>query len=298
MPSRRALLKGLLGITLAGLFAAIWGLRIEPGWRLRVQRWQVKSPIWGPNQPLKIVMIADLHAGVPNMGPQRVAQIVDLANAQGGDLILLMGDYRATHPWQSRDVRIEEIAPTLARLKAPLGVHAILGNHDWRDDHAAFARRTGPVHAMTVLEQAGIPVLQNRGIRIQTETGAFWLLGLDSQAGFTTKYVPDVKGPDDLPGTLAQITDDAPAILLAHEPDIFPQVPDRIALTLSGHTHRGQVRFFGWAPVVPSAYGSRYLYGPVTENGRTIVISGGLGCSGFPVRFDSPPEITVVDLSA
>ena len=63
-------------------------------------------------------------------------------------------------------------------------------------------------------------------------------------------------GVDDLPGTLKQVTDDAPVILMAHEPDIFPNVPDRVSLTLAGHTHGGQVRIFGYAPVVPSRFGS------------------------------------------
>ena len=298
MPSRRAFLKGLLGATLAGLSAVFYSLRIEPGWRLRVRTWRVKSPAWGANRPLRLVMLADLHVGIPNMGPDRVAEIVDLANRQGGDIILLMGDYRATHSYQSRRVELAEVAPLLAGLRAPLGVHAILGNHDWRDDYEAFARKTGTVRAGRALEAVGIPVLQNRSVRILAPGGDFWLAGLDSQAGFSYEFVPEVPGADDLPGTLAQITDDAPAILLAHEPDIFAKVPDRFALTLSGHTHRGQICLFGWAPMVPSAFGQRYLYGLIEEAGRWLVVSGGLGCSGIPVRFGSPPEITVVDLSA
>ena len=105
-----------------------------------------------------------------------------------------------------------------------------------------------------------------------------------------------MRGLDDLDGTLAQVSDDAPVVLLAHEPDIFPRVPRRVSLTLSGHTHGGQVRFFGYAPVVPSRYGNRYAYGHVVEDGRNIIVSGGLGCSIMPVRFGVPPEIVVVDL--
>ena len=87
-----------------------------------------------------------------------------------------------------------------------------------------------------------------------------------------------------------------PSILMAHEPDIFRKVPDRVALTLSGHTHGGQVRLFGWSPVVPSRYGNKYAYGHVTEGDRHMIVSGGLGCSILPVRFGVPPEIVVVDL--
>lgn len=104
------------------------------------------------------------------------------------------------------------------------------------------------------------------------------------------------RGLDDLPGTLAQLTDDAPVILLAHEPDIFPTVPDRVALTLSGHTHGGQVRLFGWSPVVPSAYGNRFAYGHVREGNRDLIVSGGVGCSILPLRLGVVPEITLIEI--
>src|ERR687883_436152 len=102
------------------------------------------------------------------------------------------------------------------------------------------------------------------------------------------------QGMDDLAGALAKVSDDAPAILLAHEPDIFPKVPARVALTLSGHTHGGQVRLPGVPLVVPSNYGARYAHGHVVEDGRHLVVSAGLGTSGLPVRFGVPPEIVLV----
>jgi predicted MPP superfamily phosphohydrolase len=103
-------------------------------------------------------------------------------------------------------------------------------------------------------------------------------------------------GLDDLDGTLAQVNDGDPVVLLAHEPDIFPSVPPRVALTLSGHTHGGQVRLLGFAPVVPSRFGDRYAYGHMVEDDRNLIVSGGLGCSLAPVRFGVPPEIVVIDL--
>ena len=75
------------------------------------------------------------------------------------------------------------------------------------------------------------------------------------------------------------MTDGSPIILLAHEPDIFPDVPGRVSLTLSGHTHGGQVRLFGYSPVVPSRFGNRYAYGHVVEDDRHLIVSGGLGFS-------------------
>ena len=106
------------------------------------------------------------------------------------------------------------------------------------------------------------------------------------------------QGVDNLPATLAQAVDDAPVILQAHEPDIFPEVPQTVALTLSGHTHGGQVRLFGWSPIVPSRYGNRYAYGHIHEDHRDLVVSGGIGCSIAPVRFGVTPEITLVTLEA
>src|SRR3546814_5958746 len=96
----------------------------------------------------------------------------------------------------------------------------------------------------------------------------------------------------DLDATVSLADDDAPAILLAHEPDIFPLVPRRVALTLSGHTHGGQVRVLGYSPIVPSDYGNRYAYGHVVEDGRHLVVSGGLGCAALDrksTRLNSSP---------
>ena len=65
-------------------------------------------------------------------------------------------------------------------------------------------------------------------------------------------------------------------------------------MTLSGHTHGGQVRLFGYSPIVPSRYGNRFAYGHVVETDRNLIVSGGLGCSIMPVRFGMPPEIVEV----
>lgn len=290
-------LKGLLGTALAGLALGAYAGWVEPVARLRVQTWALRPRGWTAGR-LRMVMIADLHAGAPQMDESRVQAICDRAMGLGGDLVVLMGDYRASHRFQTREVPIEAIAPILAGLKAPLGVHAVLGNHDWWDDEEAQARRApGPIHTTRVLEAQGIPVLANRAVRLGQGAGAFWLAGLDSQAAYRRRSGLPAFRVADLPGTLAQVTDAAPVILLAHEPDVFAKANDRVALQLSGHTHGGQIRLFGWAPVVPSRYGNRYAWGHIIEEGRDLVVSGGLGCSGLPLRLGIPPEITVVDLS-
>ena len=82
---------------------------------------------------------------------------------------------------------------------------------------------------------------------------------------------------------------------MAHEPDIAMRVPERVSLMLSGHTHGGQVRLFGYSPVVPSRYGNRFAYGHVRER-CDVIVSGGLGCSIMPLRIGVPPEIVLVTL--
>jgi predicted MPP superfamily phosphohydrolase len=101
---------------------------------------------------------------------------------------------------------------------------------------------------------------------------------------------------DDLHATLAKVPENEAVILLAHEPDIMVRVPERVALVLSGHTHGGQVRMFGWSPVVPSRYGNRFAYGHVREQ-CDLIVSGGLGCSIAPFRFGVAPEIVVVTIN-
>jgi uncharacterized protein len=257
-----------------------------------VQHYIVTPPAWPSGQHLTIAALADLHAYKASLSLDRAAEIVDATNALKPDLVVLLGDYSvaASHP--SRVYAPAEIAGVLAGLQAPLGAFAIAGNHDWWIDDAAMLSHRGLPAGLRALEARGIQVLANAAAPLALPGGgSAWLVGLDSQWAFGAGH-----GADDLADALRQVTDDAPAILLAHEPDIFPEVPGRVALTLSGHTHGGQVRFFGWSPWIPSRYGNRYAYGHVVEGNRHLIVSGGLGTSVYPVRFGVPPEIVLVRL--
>ncbi len=274
--------------------------------RLRIQRYALTPPHWPDGLALKIAVIADLHICRPWMSVSRVHQIVERPNQLSPDLIVLLGDYEADHRWKTGRVHTKNWSAALAALSAPLGVHAVLGNHDWWQDHAAQKRGAGPIYSRLALENVGIPVYENDVVRLQKDGHDFWLAGLGDQLAFHPRWKSKHRrwqGVDDLPLTLSKITDDAPIILLAHEPDIFPKVPGRVSLTLSGHTHGGQIRLFNYSPVVPSRFGNRYAYGHIVEDGQTplarprhLIVSGGLGCSIAPVRFGVPPEINVVEL--
>ena len=232
------------------------------------------------------------------MGVARIERIVAQTNALGADLIVILGDLPGASRFIRRVVPARESAPPLGALRAPLGVFAVLGNHDWWHDRTAQRRGHGPTEVGLALEAAGIPVLQNQVIRLGQGAQSFWLAGLGDQLAFRFQRARfgGKRGVDDLPGTMAQITDDRPVILLAHEPDIFPEVPERVALTLSGHTHGGQVRLLGYSPITPSRFGNRYAYGVVEERGHHLIVSGGLGFTQIPVRFGIPPEITLIEL--
>lgn len=299
MLTRRSLLKGItaLGLTGAGLGAYAFG--IEPRYMLSVTRYRLTPKDWPKGLHVRLAVLADIHAGVPYMSVDRIAEIVDRTNTLGADAILLLGDYSSRHMWVRRVIGPREFAGSVAGLKAPLGVHAVLGNHDWWDDPEAQRLKRGPPLVRRELERVGIPVYENEVKRLSKDGHGFWLAGLGDQIAIRLGRVGrryQFRGVDDLPGTLARITDRAPIVLMAHEPDIFPDVPSRVALTVSGHTHGGQVRLAGYSPVVPSMYGNRYAYGHIVEEERNLIVSGGLGCSKLPVRFGVPPEIVVIDL--
>ena len=300
--SRRRFLK-TLGWSGAGTLAlgSGYGFAIEPLWRLDVTRYAIAPPRWPRGLNLSIAVIADLHAGGPAMPLARIEAIVTATNALGADMVVLLGDFAASHKFKTRSIAPEDWAKALAHLKAPLGVHAILGNHDWWDDLTAQRTLAGPVLGRRVLEHAGIPVYENTVVRLTKDRHNFWLAGLGDQLAFIRRRRKGGRrtfaGVDDLPGTLRQVTDDAPVLLLAHEPDIFPRVPERVALTLSGHTHGGQVRLFGYSPMVPSRFGNRFAYGHIVEAERHLIVSGGLGCSILPLRMGVPPEIVLVDVA-
>ena len=297
-------MTGSAAFLASGIGLAGYAFGIEP-MRTRVTRYTVRPPNWPAGFKLKIVVLSDIHACKPWMTVERIRDIALQTNALGADIIVLLGDYCAGHRWVTDWVHSGEWSAALAGLKAPLGVHAVLGNHDWWEDKTAQRQGHGPVFSRGALESAGISVYENEVAQLSHGGQTFWIAGLGDQLALLPgkKYARDrMTGVDDLPATMAKITDQSPVILLAHEPDIFPKVSDRIALTLSGHTHGGQVRLFGYSPIVPSRFGNRYAYGHIVEKAnsvdRHLIVSGGLGCAIMPVRFGVPPEIVVVDLGA
>jgi uncharacterized protein len=202
------------------------------------------------------------------------------ATASSPDLILLGGDFTDAHWLFGSKLAPERIAERLEALRAPLGRLAVLGNHDWK----AFGMRM-----WTALADAGIPVLENDSTAIDAPGGCFHVAGLAD-----VRY----RRPD-LHRALADIPDDEPVIALAHDPDLFPFMPARVALTVSGHTHGGQVAIpVVRRPFIPSRHGERFARGHIVEHGRHLFVGAGLGTSGLPVRLLAPPELILLELRA
>ncbi len=286
--TRRFALGAAAGLAgLATSATAVYAGAIEPQ-GLVVTDYALTPPGWPLAQDLSITVVADLHAGGPDMLLHHVREVVDRANQLRSDLVVLLGDFIATYRFATTRVPDPLWAAELKRLSAPLGTWAILGNHDWWHDLQGVR---------SALAAVGIPLMQNDAVLLGAPGAKkFWLAGLGDQLAYPLGH-GRFRGVDDLPGMLAKIYTDDPVLLLVHEPDIFPRVPARVALTLAGHTHGGQIRLpLIWPAFVPSKYGSRYAYGHIVEAGRHMIVSGGLGTSIIPARLGVPPEILRVTL--
>jgi predicted MPP superfamily phosphohydrolase len=296
MITRRGVLK-LFGVGLLGVIATAAYPFIEALARPRVTSYALTPRGWPAGLKLRAAVIADLHACEPWMDLGRIEAICAQTQALDADIILLLGDYVSGMRLRTGEVADVDWATALGKLTAPLGVHAVLGNHDYWEDRAFQLDQSKTPLARTALREAGIATYVNEVVRLQKDGHAFWLAGLGDQLGILR--APDgrpIVGLDDLEGTLAQIPEGEPALLLAHEPDIFPRVPDHISLTLSGHTHGGQISLLGWRPWAASLGSRRFPAGHYTVEGRELVVSRGLGCSVVPVRIGNWPEIVMLEL--
>jgi uncharacterized protein len=286
--TRRRVLGGAAG--LVGLSAAAtagYATGIEPQ-GLVVTRYVPNPPGWSARRKLSVTVIADIHAGGPDMTLLHIRRVVDTANALKSDLIVLLGDYTATYRFATR-IPNATWAAELARLTAPLGTWSILGNHDWWHDVDDIRRALTAVH---------IPILENDAVMLGAEGQRFWLAGLGDQIAYRLGQ-GRFRGVDDLPGTLAQVRTDDPVLLLAHEPDIFPRVPSRVALTLSGHTHGGQIRLpLIWPAFVSVAIRRAFRLRPRGRKRSSPDRVRRPRHQLFPARLGVPPEIVHIVLGA
>lgn len=270
----------IVTVAVAACLAALlaWAFVVEPH-SLTVRDYRLDLPRWPQAcAGTRIAVIADLHAGSPYLGLDKVDRIVQSVAAANPDLVLLAGDYVIQGIAGGKVISPEEIAAHLKPLKHP--IYAVLGNHDWW---------LGGPRVKAALEAAGIPVLVNAHTQINLKACRFELAGIDD----------DWAGHPDIAAAMAEIQADEPVIVLTHNPDLFPRIPKSVVLTIAGHTHGGQVDLpFIGRPIVPSLYGDRFAAGHIVEDGRHLFVSTGLGTSIIPVRFRVPPEVSLLVLNA
>jgi uncharacterized protein len=265
-------------LLLAAVFLAGWAFWFEPR-RLVVHEESLDVPHWPAELGgFRLALLSDLHVGSPYWGTASLERLVERVNHERPELVLLAGDYMINGMMFGQWVDPESIAEVLARLEAPLGVVAVLGNHDWW---------SGGQRVRRAFESHGIIVLENESHAVQRGSQRFYVVGLADQLTRRVRLDPALEG----------IAEGDPFLVLAHEPDVFVRIPERASLTLAGHTHGGQVRLpLLGRPIIPSRYGERFAAGHIEEEGRHLFVTTGVGTSTLPVRFGVTPEIAILNL--
>ena len=224
---------------------------------------------------LRVAFVSDIHFR-NNFSRERLDRLVAEINAQKPDCVIIGGD-NTLGP-----ANIEEFADAVAAFRAPQGVYAVIGNHDF------FNGR-----------RKSIETLRNAGIIVLDETT------IETPRGLVISGINDLR---DVFPPMQYFRETIPkkgfAILVSHNPDFVENVSSadlsRFGVVLSGHTHGGQITFFGYAPVIPSAYGQRYRTGTVYKEAVPVVISNGAGFGGMLLRFRfcAPSDFLLITLRA
>jgi len=268
----------ILFLLLTVFSLGVWSVFIEPN-RLVIHSETLSIKDWpSSHDGLKIAAIGDIHGGSPFIKENKLRDIVALTNAQHPDLIVLLGDYMVRDQFYRSQLAPEQMTAILKDLKAPLGVYAVLGNHDWYFDGERVRK---------AFETDGIKILENESAELRDGNQSIALVGL---ADAWTR-------PQDIDGTIANAPIGVPVIAITHNPDSFVQLPSRVSLLLAAHTHGGQVKLpIVGRLVVPSNYGQKYAAGHVEENGKHLFVTTGIGTSILPLRFRVPPEIAILTI--
>lgn len=284
----------LLLIFLTGIFLALWAFIVEPG-RLVANEYNLPVRKWSPKLAgFKIVAVSDIHGGSNFTDEAKIRRVVELANAQNPDIIVLLGDYVSQqHSDRSKlKMPMSVIAENLKGLQAKYGVYAVLGNHDgWYNLREVRSE----------LEKAGYRVLENEAVNIEKNGEKLRIVGLTDSL---SAVIPENKNKNAKDALAKLGGEDGKVIVLTHNPDdIVSNTGENLPSTetvlfLAGHTHGGQVRFpyFG-APIVPSTYGQKYAAGFIRETDADLFVTTGVGTSILPVRFQIPPEIAVLTIN-
>lgn len=227
---------------------------------------------------LTIVQMSDIHSGM-FMRESQMREYVGLANSLGPDLVALTGDFVAT-----KGSQVAPFINAISALRAKHGVYGCLGNHDLFANAAELIEGGFARH--------GFKLLRGRNEIIDVGGAKLNIIGVD--------YIgldPEVRNVDD---ALRGISTEGTTILLLHAPQLFPQAARAgIDLTLSGHTHGGQIALnLGDLLLTPARLSTIFLAGLFKIGDSHLYVNRGLGTTGPPIRIGAPPEITHITLKA
>ncbi|MDP1677725.1 MAG: metallophosphoesterase [Bacteroidota bacterium] len=277
--SRRSFLqKGVIGLSAYSFVGATAGAVNGNDFEV------INKTIMIPNLPeqfkgFTIGMMSDIHSSV-FMNKEDMDGYVSAMNALKTDLIVVTGDFV-----NSQTEEVYQFAEAFSNLKSPNGVYGCLGNHDY------FAKDVELVAKK--VDECGIKLLRNDAIKIEKDNSFFNLIGVDDIGR-------NVKPDDYMIRALSFVKNDQPKILLCHKPYYFSNAKNLgIDLTLSGHTHGGQVVFgkVDGTPISLAAFASKYIAGLYTLDKSQLYVNKGIGSVGIPFRINCPPELTVITLA-
>lgn len=269
----RPLLLAVLALALLAGGVGLWGF-LESRATPIVRRADLALADWPAGEaPVTVALLSDLHVGNLSTDVGRLRRVVAQVDALHPDLILIAGDFLAGHR-RFPAGRIDTLLAPLAGLRAPLGVVAVLGNHDYGAGRAAV----GPA-----LAARGVTVLVNQAL----ERGPLAIGGLDDPVTGHAALAPTIAALRGLAGS---------RLVMTHSPEIVGRLPPDVTLLLAGHTHCGQIRIPLLAPRGAHWRFSRYECGLVRDPGRIVVVGAGIGTSHAPLRFGTPPDVWLLTL--
>lgn len=277
----RPVARAIAGLALlAALALAGWGYWVET-WPPVVRRATIAldSPALAA-RPVRLALASDIHVGNHGMTPARLERVVDQIMAERPDVIVLAGDFVNGDTPGDAAARPDLLTAPLSRLHAPLGVVAVIGNHDGDTD---------PEAVVAVLEQAGITVLRNAAVRM----GPLTFAGFDAYRRQPHPRKAVMPAARQLGG---------PIIALEHGPGLARHLPPDVPLMLAGHTHCGQINLPGLS-TSRSFVDGRMLYDPafrcglIRRNDHSVVVTGGVGSGSFPLRIGTRTDFWMLTLT-
>jgi len=264
--------KLILLVVLLAVGALIWGVMEETD-QLRYTQVRMRSVEWPQHwQPIRIVVVSDLHVGSPHIDLDKLRTVVKMINAAEPDVVLLLGSFMPGDFFRTT-VAPQEFSPILGQIESKNGVYALLGRNDAVD---------GRKPLVDALKKEKITVLSDSAAPIKlAQKKRFWIVGFEDR-------------PATYPNVLANLPKDEPIFGMVHNPARFSAIPPKVELVFAGYTHGGIVTVPEFPlPILPSGVPKRFAYGLITEDEHQMFVTAGIGTDEFPIRLNNKPEVLV-----